>query len=465
MLKALCSIILLLAVNTGIENQLKAQGRAGDIDSLLQVAHQRGFFNGNVLVAEKGKIVYRNQIGFADGSREKRLSPDLRFGIGSISKEFDGMAIMLLRERGELSLENKLSEYFPQLPSWAKTITVRQLLQYTSGLPSADYQKVRTDAQNWEFLMEVDSLLFEPGTDYGYNNTNVFLRKRIIEKVTGQSYSDFITGNLLKPCGLRNPVIDPTKSTPLVARSFDNHFVEDDFDTYMSGWVYLSDTDLYRWTQCLHSGELIDRAALYELFESYSATSQSPLGRGFFDAGKLTFQYHHGQSDNFEASLYFNPQDQFTILLLTNNRNSNVGDLTTAIDAILRGEPFEIPAKSIEMTLRTEIWYNGFQKGMDVLELIRKNEREIYDFENEESELLNTGEYLLEKGRSREGLKMLDYTVGRFPKSWKAHHALGKAYLNREEPGRALPHLRRALYLNPDNDHIRMDYKLAIRKN
>ena len=249
-----------------------------------------------------------------------------------------------------------------------------------------------------------------------------------------------------------------------MARSFDNHYVEDDLDTFMSGWVYLSDMDLYRWTRCLHSGELIGRGALHELFRSHGPSSQSPLGRAVFEGGELTFQFHHGQSDNFEASLYFNPKDQFRVLLLTNNRNSNVGDLTTAIDAILRGEPFEIPMKSIEMTIRTEIWYNGFEKGMRVLESIRKNEREIYDFENEEKELINTGEYFIERGRSRDGIQVLKYTVGRFPKSWRSYHALGKAYLNRGEPGRALPNFRQALRLNPDNDYVREDYKVAMQK-
>lgn len=88
-----------------------------------------------------------------------------------------------------------------------------------------------------------------------------------------------------------------------------------------------------------------------------------------------------GLSGSF-ASLYLNPQDSFTVILLTNNRNSSVGDLTAAIDAILRGETFEIPKKSIEMTIRTEIWYNGFEHGMQVLESIRENEPEICDFEN-----------------------------------------------------------------------------------
>lgn len=428
----------------------QSRSRADHIDSLLQVAHRRGFFNGNALVAEKGKIVYQKGIGFADARQKEKLSAELRFGIGSISKEFDGTAIMLLKEQGKLALNDRLSEYFPDLPAWTNNITVRNLLQYTSGLPAPDYRQVRTDAENMEYLQNLSHLQFEPGTDYNYNNTDVFLRKRIVEMVSGKRYADFLNEHMLAPCGLKSAVIDPTEITPQMAHSFDNRFKQDDFNNYQSGWLYLTSNDLYRWSQCLHSGRLINRDALLELFESFSQNSQSPLGRGFFEEGELKFQYHHGQNDNFEASLYVNVQDDYTVILLTNNRNSNVGDLTMAIDAILRGNPFEIPKKSIEMTIRTEIWYHGFDRGMQVLESIQKNKREIYDFEHEERELINTAEYLIEKERIDDGLKVLEYTSTRFPESWKAYAALGEAYLQLGDRSRARLHLNRALKLNPE---------------
>lgn len=435
-----------------IAGNLNAQSpsRATHIDSLLQVAHQRGFFNGNALVAEKGKVVYQNGIGYADAGQKKKLSAELRFGIGSISKEFDGTAILLLKEQGKLALNDRLSDYFPDLPEWAEKVTVRHLLQYTSGLPAPDYREVRTDVEIMEYLQKLDRLQFEPGTDYNYNNTNVFLRKRLVERLTGNTYADFLKINVLSPCGLESAVIDPTEITPYMARSFDNHFKQDDFDNYQSGWLYLTSNDLYRWSECLYSGRLINRAALLELFESFRPNSQSPLGRGFFEDGELKFQYHHGQNDNFEASLYVNPQDDYTVILLTNNRNSNVSDLTSAIDAILRGNPYEIPKKSIEMTIRTEIWYHGFDRGMQVLESIQKNEKDIYDFDNEERELINTAEYLIEKDRIDDGLKVLEYTSTRFPESWMSCAALGEAYLQLGDRSRARLHLNRALKLNPE---------------
>lgn len=448
--RALALFFIILFTTGGIHAQTKSQ----QIDSLLHIAHQRGFFNGNALVAEKEKVIYQNGIGYADAKR-KMLTPDLRFRIGSISKEFDGTAIMILKEKNKLSMGNRLSDFYPDLPNWARKISVQNLLQYTSGLPSQDYQTVRTDAQVWNYLYQLKNLEFEPGSDYRYNNVDVFLRKRVVEKASGQPYTDFITENVLKPCGMANAVIDPTEETPEMARSFDNHFVQDDLDTYMSGWVSMTAEDLYKWTKCLHSEKLISKTGLYELFESFKPSSQSPLGHSIYENNELKYQYHHGQSDNFEAAMYYNPQDEFTVILLTNNRNSNVGDLTSAIDAILRGETFEIPKKSIEMMLRTEIFYNGFEKGIQVYKSISKYERSIYDFKHEEHELIETGEYLLEKDRLADGLKMLKFTVAEFPESPKAYAVLGEAYQMQGNLELALQNFEKSLELNPDNQEVR----------
>jgi CubicO group peptidase (beta-lactamase class C family) len=435
------------------DSSLNPQTKKALIDSLLQTAHRRGFFNGNALVVAKGKVIYQNELGYADGNRKKKLSPDLRFSIGSISKEFDGVGIMLLEEQGKLSLTDKVSRFFPAMPAWSHKITVKDLLQYTSGLPVVNNEQVRTDAETWQALHAVEKLAFEPGTAYLYNNSNTFLRKRIIEQVTGKSYKDFVETDMLEPFGLKNAVVDPAPETQRLARAFDNKFVEDTRDVYQSGWVYVTIQDLYQLTKQLHGYKVISKSSLYALFESYKSSKQSPLGVGRFENGNLLLHYHHGQSGNFEASLYYNPVDDFMVILLTNNRNSNVGDLTTNIDAILRGEPFEIPKKSIEMVLRTEIFYHGFEKGMQWYHHIRKNERDIYDFPNEESELLNTGDYLLEKGRGDDGIKVLKFTVMEFPKSSKAWTYLAEAYLRQGNISLALVNYERAFALDTENKH------------
>ncbi len=421
------------------------------IDSLLSVSNKRGFFNGNALVMANDTVIYEGGKGFADASKNKALTDDLRFSIGSVSKEFDGTAIMILKERGKLSLDDKVSEFFPQLPAWASKISIRNLLRYTSGLPEPDYNKIRTDEQVWRFLNDLEKLNFDPGSNYFYNNTNVFLRKRIVEKVSGKSYSEFVTENILRPCKMSGAVIDPTERTENMAHSFDNYFVQDSIDVYMSGWVNMTPRDLLKWNQCLHSEKILGEDSVNELFKSFNPSAQSPLGNLIYKDGKPYFQYHQGASDNFEASLYHNFQDGFTVILMTNNRNSNVGDLTNAIDAILRGEAFEIPKKSIEMSLRTEIFYSGFEEGMQWYDSIKKYQRNIFDFEHEEEELTNTAEYLQEKEHSEEALKMFSFITENFPKSAKAWLSLADAYNSEGKTALAKLYYRKALKLDSEN--------------
>jgi CubicO group peptidase (beta-lactamase class C family) len=150
------------------------------IDSLMRIAHQRGIFNGNILVASKGKIIYRKSFGFADGGKTMPLSMDLKFGVGSISKEFNGVAIMLLNEQGKLSLDDNLLKYFPEFPAWANEVKVKHLINYSSGIPVLGPAADGNDSLIYASLVNLKNLTAKPGTLYIYNHINVSLQRRII---------------------------------------------------------------------------------------------------------------------------------------------------------------------------------------------------------------------------------------------------------------------------------------------
>jgi CubicO group peptidase (beta-lactamase class C family) len=128
----------LALLNTGQAQQKKAQ-----IDSLLQKAREIGILNGNVLVMDQGKTVYQSSFGFTDAGKQTKLTAQYRFHIGSIAKEFNAVAIMMMKEQGKLSLDDKLSQFMPDLPRWADSISVKNLLQYTSGLPDVKWNTIK----------------------------------------------------------------------------------------------------------------------------------------------------------------------------------------------------------------------------------------------------------------------------------------------------------------------------------
>jgi CubicO group peptidase (beta-lactamase class C family) len=154
-------------------------------------------------------VVYQSPIGKADASGKDMLTADYRFHIGSIAKEFNGVGIMLLKEERNLSLDDKVSKYLPELPAWANKISILNLLQYTSGLPNIKWETVKSDADIMNDLKKLDTLLFEPGTNYYYNNNNVFLQRRIIERITGMPFNAFVKQQLLIPANMNYSVVDP----------------------------------------------------------------------------------------------------------------------------------------------------------------------------------------------------------------------------------------------------------------
>ncbi len=271
-----------------------------------------------------------------------------------------------------------------------------------------------------------------------------------MEKVSGQSFSQFVQQSLLEPAGIKHAIIDPESSEPQLVSAFDTEFVEDDYPKYMSGWVALNIQDMYKWLKSLHSGKIVNGNSLEKLSENYK-NKQACLGHLDFKEGSLYYQYHHGQSGNYEASIYHNPVDKFTVIFLTNQRGNNLGDLTAGTDAILRGEEFEVPKKSIELSLRAKIYHKGYEKGMKFYDSIHKYTPEIYDFENEQKELLETAEFLEKYEKYKEALKILEFSCQKFPKSDKVFFELAKFHSKKGDDKLARKNFEKAYKLNPEN--------------
>jgi CubicO group peptidase (beta-lactamase class C family) len=140
----------------------------------MKHSNSTGVFNGNVLVSKNDKIIYASSFGFTDASKKNRLTKDSRLHLGSITKEFSAAALLQLEEKGKLKLSDPVSKFIPELPAWANEVTIKDLLQYTSGIPNVNWKKIKNDKDLFDGLMSVEKLDFKPGTDYDYNNNNIF---------------------------------------------------------------------------------------------------------------------------------------------------------------------------------------------------------------------------------------------------------------------------------------------------
>jgi CubicO group peptidase (beta-lactamase class C family) len=302
------------------------------IQEVLQAAHAKDEFNGVALVAERGKIVHAGAYGTVGAAREELLSIGHRFNIGSIAKEFSAVAIMQLLQRGLLSLDDSIARFLPDLPEWAANIKVRHLLDYTSGVPEMSWRTIKSDADAYADIRRVPALQFEPGTQYAYTYNNVMLRQFVVEKITGQSFNDYVRRRIFKTCGMRSAQLNMPPDAPQLARAFNRDKNEDSTDMPVTGVAYMTAGDLLDWSKCLHQGRVIKRESMQVLAKSFEPKNGA-LGHIRWNGEHLVAHSHEGQSRNFEALMRSDLEGGRTIILLSNSKRQNLQQIASAIEA------------------------------------------------------------------------------------------------------------------------------------
>lgn len=333
-----------------LTNNLFAQTeQIKQIDSLMKWSNQIGIFNGNVLVSKNNKVIYNASCGFTDATKTSKLTTGYRFNIGSITKEFSAVALMQMKEQGKLKLNDKVSKFIPELPKWANEVTIKNLLQYTSGIPDVNWKNIKSDKDLFDGLMLIDTLDFEPGKNYAYNNNNIFLRHFIVERLTGMNYKTYVEKFIFQPCKMNSSVMTLFENEENIAKGFNNNLVADKPDLPITGGTYLTTTDLLKWENCLCSKKVIGKKSLYEIGQQFNLPeTQSALGQTKFKNKKIIEHIHDGRMGNYEALLTSDMDEKFTIILLDNNYNGKVFEISDAIIAILKKQKYRLPEKRKE---------------------------------------------------------------------------------------------------------------------
>ncbi len=184
--------------------------KKNQLDKLFREAHEKGLFTGTWLFAEKGQIVSKGALGWRDPADTLPLEEDCIFDLASVSKQFTAAAVMLLRRRGLLALDDEITKFFPAIPY--RGVTLRHLLQHTGGLPDyMNWVEKTALAENTipdndvivRFLCECgEPPVFAPGEKWEYSNTGYCLLAQIVEEVSGVPFEDFMRDNVFEPAGL-----------------------------------------------------------------------------------------------------------------------------------------------------------------------------------------------------------------------------------------------------------------------
>lgn len=317
------------------------------IESFLNEQHQKGKFNGSVLVVKNDKILYKESHGYSDGSKTTLLNNGYLFNIGSIYKEFPAVAIIQLKEKNLLKLDDKINKYLIGLPEWSNQISIKNLLLYSSGLPKVDWNKYFnnnldvSDEDLKKDLIQIETLEFQPGLDYLYTNYSPILLIEIIEAITGQKFKDYAKENLFIPNNLNNITIKsqyPYKDKTLMAIPFDKEFKEDYYKISAPSLLFSATTeDLYNWLKRLHDFQIISKESLKILSERYENDDdyQAPIGFCSWDNNKVIEHSHHGSSGNYECIVRKFNKDKLVIIILTNQKNNNLYKISDKINEII----------------------------------------------------------------------------------------------------------------------------------
>lgn len=296
-------------------------------------------FNGGILVAKKGRIIFEDYHGFANLQTKDSLTPHSAFHLASISKTFTAMAILHLSEMGLLSIDDDVKKYFPEFPY--DDVTVKLLLNHRSGLPNYTHFMENLGWNKKQYCSNKDVLDYlikfkpigtgRPNTHFSYCNTNYMLLALIIEKVSGQSYQDFLYQNFFKPLHMDdtyvfNMATDSAKAMP----SYDYRgrleavtFLDANFGDKN---IYSTPRDMLKWDQALYTNELFSKETLEKAFTPYSNEKPGVRNYGlgwrmniFPDGQKVIYHngWWHGNNTVFIRMI----QDSVTIIVLGNKFN------------------------------------------------------------------------------------------------------------------------------------------------
>lgn len=377
------------------------------INKLMGILYERGQYNGGILVARSGTILYRKAFGKANFQTGSDFTLETPSNIGSVTKQFTAISIMILGERKKLSYDDPVSKYISEFSRSAhfSTITLRHLLTHTSGMP--DYGDLGIDDSVLDqrgliaALLNKEGSFAAPGLKYRYSNPGYALLAIVVERVSGKHFGEFLKQEIFQPVGMSSTFLydTPKRKTPQVALGYDQFGgIDDGGPTAIpgDGGIYSTVDDLFKWDQALYTDRLVHQSTLSEAFTPgrvQEGTSGYGFGWNVEEVGGSKYLWHTGSSAGFRAFIGRRLADRLTIIMLTNKGNSKRQDINTTIQNILADKPCVVPKKSGAETLYRVIHESGIQAALQKYDIL-KNEKSA-DYDLGESELNTLGYQLL----------------------------------------------------------------------
>jgi CubicO group peptidase (beta-lactamase class C family) len=320
------------------------QGKFTAVDAEFNKLHKERAFNGSVLVAKNGKIIYQKNVGFADMEHKVPITSNTRFELASISKTFTAILILQLVESGKIKLDAKVSDYISEFSGYdSGEITIHHLLSHTSGIQ--DFVGLNCDFASWtekEFLegLQKTAINFKPGTQFQYASSTYILLRFIIEKVTGKTYEVNLREHILNVAGMTNSGIihnhdiltDRALGYVNTGENYQNALPVANHEIFIgASSIYSTAQDLLKFDQALYSDKLLGRNEKELMFKIV----QIPYGYGWFisdDSLKGKIVSHGGDIFGFTTLIERRLKNKMVIIVLSNLQGINREQVIKILD-------------------------------------------------------------------------------------------------------------------------------------
>jgi len=470
--------VLPLLALLAFQASVLGQDKASRMDQLITLYNKYGQFNGSVLVADNGKVVFEKGVGMANLEWNIPNTPDTKFRLGSITKQFTATLILQLVEQGKIKLDGKLIDYLPNYrKDTGAKVTIHNLLSHTSGIPSYTslpgfFQNVsRNPFTVDDFIKQYASgdLEFEPGTKFVYSNSGYFLLGAIIEKVTGKSYEQVLKERIFDPLGMKNSGYDHW-GTILSKRATGYTRTPRGYETapyldmslpYAAGSLYSTVEDLFIWDQALYGDKVLSAQSRQMMFKP----NLNNYGYGFVIT-KATLSpptklevpviQHSGGINGFNTVIVRMVDDKRLIVLLDNEEHGqNLDRIARGLMSVLYDQPVDNPKQLIADTLSDTIFEKDVASAIARYRELKTGKTAAeYDFG--EDQLNRLGYQLLQQKKVTGAIEIFKLNVEMYPQSSNVYDSLGEAYMVNGDKELSIANYKKSLELDPNNANAKV---------
>ena len=465
------SILLICCILLG--QTLLAQSKKEKLSEIMKTFHKYNMFDGAVLVAENGRIIYKDAFGLANREWNIPNSTDTKFMIGSISKPLTATLSLILVQKGLINLDKTIEDYLTEFKNKpASKVTIRQLLNHTSGIPNYDiikdfFPKISRQSftrENYVKVYRDSALAFEPGSRYMYSSWGYFTLGYIIEKVTGKSYAQALKDEIFNKLNMQNSgSYLHTEIVSKRASGYDygfGNYISADFrdqsNTMGTGDIYTTVEDLFKFNIAIANNSLLTKELTKEMFTP--GIRPARYGYGWFNQNfkftttdSITANYHLGSTEGFIAFLIRIPETESMAVILCNSAPTDFFGIIKNLLKVLYNKPVVLK-EPIHKKMETIIADFNAEKAVTEYKKMKIDTAHFYA---EWLQMYYLGEKLFSLKRYDDAKIIAENNVLEFPERDYVALSMANIYLalNRKED--AIKFYKKTLLLNPESEEAK----------